>query len=164
MTSYFVHCNHLCIVFELLSCSLYDLIKRSKSLSLPLIRKFAYQLLNSLYFLSIEGTDVIHSDLKPENILLRDSNRSGIKIIDFGSSCRSREQIFTYIQSRFYRAPEIILGMEYSHSIDMWSLGCILVELHTGDPLFPGENEIDQVNINNIILFFYYFIYFLYYF
>jgi serine/threonine protein kinase len=53
--------------------------------------------------------------------------------------------VYTYIQSRFYRAPEVILGLPYSTAIDMWSLGCIVAELHTGYPLFPGENENEQL-------------------
>jgi dual specificity tyrosine-phosphorylation-regulated kinase 1 len=147
MTDHFEHRKHLCLVFELLSFNLYDLIKKSKSLSLNLIRKISYQLLNSLHFLSPAGVDIIHSDLKPENILLRDPNRSGVKIIDFGSSCRRSEQIFTYIQSRFYRAPEILLGLDYDQSIDMWSIGCILMELHSGIPLFPGADSPDQMRL-----------------
>lgn len=71
--------------------------------------------------------------------MLRHPNRSIIKVIDFGSSCLSTERVYTYIQSRFYRAPEIILGMQYGTAIDMWSFGCILAELYTGYPLFPGE-------------------------
>jgi dual specificity tyrosine-phosphorylation-regulated kinase 2/3/4 len=62
-------------------------------------------------------------------------------VIDFGSSCFYNERIYTYIQSRFYRAPEIILGIPYTTGIDMWSFGCIMAELYTGYPLFPGENE-----------------------
>ena len=53
--------------------------------------------------------------------------------------------VYTYIQSRFYRAPEVILGLPYTTAIDMWSLGCIVAELHTGYPLFPGENEVEQL-------------------
>jgi len=53
--------------------------------------------------------------------------------------------VYTYIQSRFYRAPEVILGLPYTTAIDMWSLGCIIAELHTGYPLFPGENEVEQL-------------------
>jgi dual specificity tyrosine-phosphorylation-regulated kinase 2/3/4 len=87
----------------------------------------------------------VHCDLKPENILLRNKNKSGIKVIDFGSSCFENEKIYTYIQSRFYRAPEIILGLSYSMAIDMWSLGCIICELYTGYPIFPGENEAEQI-------------------
>lgn len=85
------------------------------------------------------------SDLKPENILLKQSNRSGIKVIDFGSSCFEEERVYTYIQSRFYRAPEVILGLSYGLPIDMWSFGCILAELYTGYPLFPGEDEAEQL-------------------
>jgi dual specificity tyrosine-phosphorylation-regulated kinase 2/3/4 len=91
--------------------------------------------------------DVIHCDLKPENILLKSPEKSGIKIIDFGSSCFSDERIYTYIQSRFYRAPEIILGIPYTTAIDMWSFGCILTELCTGIPIFPGESEHEQLSL-----------------
>ena len=66
-------------------------------------------------------------------------------MIDFGSSCLENEKVYTYIQSRFYRSPEVILGMSYNMAIDMWSLGCILAELYTGYPLFPGENEQEQL-------------------
>jgi dual specificity tyrosine-phosphorylation-regulated kinase 2/3/4 len=83
--------------------------------------------------------------LKPENILLNQENKSGIKIIDYGSSCFLGQRIYTYIQSRFYRAPEIILGIPYTMAIDMWSFGCIIAELYTGYPIFPGENEVDQL-------------------
>lgn len=73
------------------------------------------------------------------------SPRFIIKVIDFGSSCFEDERIYTYVQSRFYRSPEIILGIPYGCSIDMWSFGCILAELFTGYPLFPGENENEQL-------------------
>ena len=89
--------------------------------------------------------NIIHCDLKPENILLRHPKRSGVKIIDFGSSCKSNKRMYSYIQSRFYRAPEIILGLPYTAAIDIWSLGCILVEMHTGEPLFSGSDQIDQM-------------------
>lgn len=62
------------------------------------------------------------------------------------SLCLSCAQIYQYIQSRFYRSPEVLLGIPYDMAIDMWSLGCILVEMHTGEPLFSGANEIDQMN------------------
>lgn len=85
--------------------------------------------------------------MKPENILLKSQDKSGLKIIDFGSSCFSNQRIYTYIQSRFYRAPEIILGIPYTTAIDMWSMGCILVELYTGIPIFPGESEHEQLSL-----------------
>ncbi|KAI8322821.1 kinase-like protein [Martensiomyces pterosporus] len=69
-----------------------------------------------------------------------------IKVIDLGSSCFETERVYTYIQSRFYRAPEVILGLPYGTGIDMWSLGCIAAELLTGYPLFPGENEREQLS------------------
>ena len=97
----------------------------------------------SLEFLRKQN--IIHCDLKPENILLKEYNKSGIKMIDFGSSCFQDETIYTYIQSRYYRAPEITLGISYGHYIDTWSIGCILAELFTGVPVFPGENEFEQM-------------------
>jgi dual specificity tyrosine-phosphorylation-regulated kinase 2/3/4 len=97
-------------------------------------------------------------------VLLRHPAKSAIKVIDFGSSCLEHEKskgikyrrlrlclmmtplVYTYIQSRFYRSPEVILGMNYHMAIDMWSLGCILAELKTGFPIFPGENEQEQLS------------------
>lgn len=139
---YFRH--HLCISFPLLSIDLYAFVKSNnfQGVSLGLIRRFAIQLLTALRFLRMQR--IVHCDLKPENILLKQSNKSGIKVIDFGSSCLENERVYTYIQSRFYRAPEVILGCAYSHPIDIWSFGCILAELLTGYPLFPGENEAEQ--------------------
>ena len=61
-----------------------------------------------------------------------------VQVIDFGSSCFEGEQVYSYIQSRFYRSPEVMLGLGYGTAIDMWSLACILAELYTGYPLFPG--------------------------
>ncbi|GBG34687.1 Protein kinase, putative [Hondaea fermentalgiana] len=143
----FLHHNHQCLVFEMLSFNLYDLLRNTQfeGVSLNLIRKFARQILKALHFLAREDVDVIHCDLKPENILLRHPKRSAIKVIDFGSSCKSDRQMYQYIQSRFYRSPEVILGRPYSVAIDMWSLGCILVEMHTGEPLFSGTDEHDQM-------------------
>jgi len=137
--------NHVCIVFELMSLNLYDFLKKNKfrGFSLNVIRKFAIQALYALKFLSQHK--IIHCDLKPENILLKHPNKTGIKLIDFGSSCFESEKLYTYIQSRFYRAPEIILGIHYSTQIDMWSFGCLLYELYTGQPIFPGESEHDQL-------------------
>jgi len=137
--------DHLCFSFELLAANLYDFLKINDfaGLSGSLIRKFAIQLVIALRFL--KGNHIIHCDLKPENILLKTSSRSAIKVIDFGSACLDTERIYTYIQSRFYRAPEIVLGLPYSAAIDMWSLGCILAELHLGYPLFPGESEQEQL-------------------
>ncbi|KAF9434239.1 hypothetical protein BGZ76_008349 [Entomortierella beljakovae] len=145
MTDNFYFRNHLCIATELLSINLYEFIKSNsfQGFSLGLIKRFCTQLLQSLDLLSKHN--VVHCDLKPENVLLKHPTKSSIKVIDFGSSCLENEKVYTYIQSRFYRSPEVILGMSYNMSIDMWSLGCILAELYTGYPLFPGENEQEQL-------------------
>lgn len=145
LRNYFVFRKHVCIAFELMSLNLYDFIKGNqfRGFSLGLVKRFAVQLLKCLQLL--QKTQIIHCDLKPENILLKQAHRSGIKVIDFGSSCYEDETVYTYIQSRFYRAPEIILGMPYGRPIDMWSFGCILAELYCGYPLFPGESEHEQL-------------------
>lgn len=145
MFDHFTFRNHICITFELLNMNLYELIKKNKfqGFSLQLVRKFAHSLLQCLD--ALHRNKIIHCDLKPENVLLKHQGRSGIKVIDFGSSCYEHQRVYTYIQSRFYRAPEVILGARYGLAIDMWSLGCILAELYTGYPLLPGEDENDQL-------------------
>jgi dual specificity tyrosine-phosphorylation-regulated kinase 2/3/4 len=144
-TQSFYFRGHLCISTELLGMNLYEFIKayEFKGFPLPLIRRFTKQMLSSLILL--KSKRVIHCDLKPENILLAHPMHSEIKVIDFGSSCFENEKVYTYIQSRFYRSPEVILGMSYGIPIDMWSVGCILAELLTGYPIFPGENEQEQL-------------------
>ncbi|ORZ02987.1 kinase-like domain-containing protein [Syncephalastrum racemosum] len=145
MTDYFYFRNHLCVAFECLSINLYEFIKSNhfQGFSLSLIRRFTIQMLQSLCLL--HDHRVIHCDLKPENIMLKHPAKSTLKVIDFGSSCLENERVYTYIQSRFYRAPEVIMGMSYGLPIDMWSLGCILAELYTGMPIFPGESEQEQL-------------------
>jgi dual specificity tyrosine-phosphorylation-regulated kinase 1 len=139
--------NHECLVFEMLSSNLYTLLEQVQfhGFSLPLVRKFSEALLRSLAFLARSDVRVIHTDMKPENICIRNPKRSAIKLIDFGSSCTEGQQLFSYIQSRYYRSPEVLLGCGYTVAIDVWSLACVLVEMHSGTPLFSGENHIDQV-------------------
>ncbi|KAF9568019.1 kinase-like protein [Agrocybe pediades] len=141
----FIHRSHLCLVFELLSSNLYELIKQNQfqGLSTQLVKVFMAQLLDALTVL--KEARLIHCDLKPENILLKSLQSPQIKVIDFGSACHERQTVYTYIQSRFYRSPEVLLGMSYTASIDMWSLGCIAVELFLGLPLFPGTSEYNQL-------------------
>ncbi|KAJ7902097.1 kinase-like domain-containing protein [Mycena olivaceomarginata] len=141
----FIHRQHLCLVFELLSSNLYELIKQNQfqGLSTQLVKVFMAQLLDALTVL--KDARLIHCDLKPENILLKSLQSPQIKVIDFGSACHERQTVYTYIQSRFYRSPEVLLGMSYTASIDMWSLGCIAVELFLGLPLFPGTSEYNQL-------------------
>jgi len=147
LLTHFIYRNHQCLVFEMLSLNLYELLKNTQfgGVSLNLIRKFAKQILRALCFLAQPDVDIIHCDLKPENILLRHPKRSGVKVIDFGSSCKSNKRMYSYIQSRFYRSPEVMLGLPYTVAIDMWSLGCILAEMHTGEPLFSGSDQFDQM-------------------
>ncbi|KDO30065.1 CMGC/DYRK/DYRK1 protein kinase [Saprolegnia parasitica CBS 223.65] len=146
MLDKFVHKGHHCLVFELLSYNLFQLLQSTKyaGIGLKLLRKFMKQVLESLRYLA--DSSIIHCDLKPENIVLVNQSKSQVKLIDFGSSCRVGKEIFQYLQSRFYRAPEVILGLKYTAAIDMWSLGCILVEMHSGSPLFDGANVMDQLH------------------
>ncbi|KAI9027248.1 kinase-like domain-containing protein [Phycomyces nitens] len=142
----FKHKGHLCLIFELLSISLYDLLQQNSFKGLPMdtIRHICAQLLDTLCVL--RQAKVIHCDLKPENILLKRLHDPDIKVIDFGSSCLEKDQMYTYIQSRFYRSPEVLLGLKYTVAIDMWSFGCVMGELFLGLPLFPGNSEYDQVS------------------
>ncbi|KDO24764.1 CMGC/DYRK/DYRK2 protein kinase [Saprolegnia parasitica CBS 223.65] len=137
--------NHLCMSFELLSLNLYEHLRLEQFRGLPvlLIKKMAVEMLHALSFLKTQH--IVHCDLKPENILLKKPKSHLVALIDFGSSCFEHATFFTYIQSRFYRAPEVILGLPYGHPIDMWSFGCIIGELFTGYPIFPGENEAEQL-------------------
>ena len=146
MMDHFVHRSHLCICFEVLNINLYELLRQNnfRGLSMSLVRVFLRQLLGSLSVL--RGANVIHCDLKPENILIKSLDTGEIKLIDFGSACFQNRTVYQYIQSRFYRAPEVILGIPYGQPIDMWSFGCIVAELYTGLPLFPGENETEQLD------------------
>ncbi|KAK7472731.1 dual specificity protein kinase yak1 [Stygiomarasmius scandens] len=141
----FIHRNHLCLVFELLSSNLYELIKQNQfqGLSTQLVKVFMAQLLDAMTVL--KEARLIHCDLKPENILLKTLQSPQIKVIDFGSACHERQTVYTYIQSRFYRSPEVLLGLSYTAAIDVWSLGCIAVELFLGLPLFPGTSEYNQL-------------------
>ncbi len=143
---YFHFRGHICLVFELLGQNLYEIIQLNdfNGLNLPLIRYYAMDLLFSLLFL--RRVKVIHCDLKPENILIVPNKKNKVKIIDFGSSCFQYEIMYSYIQSRFYRAPEVILDLGYNYEIDIWSLGCILSELYAGSPIFSGLDEMEQIN------------------
>eukprot|EP00574_Skeletonema_japonicum_P000293 CAMPEP_0201739184 /NCGR_PEP_ID=MMETSP0593-20130828/45645_1 /ASSEMBLY_ACC=CAM_ASM_000672 /TAXON_ID=267983 /ORGANISM="Skeletonema japonicum, Strain CCMP2506" /LENGTH=526 /DNA_ID=CAMNT_0048233437 /DNA_START=144 /DNA_END=1724 /DNA_ORIENTATION=+ len=148
MLDTFMHRDHQCIVFEPLTITLYQLLETTKfrGLQLEMVRSVAQQLLQALAYLARPDVDIIHCDLKPENVMLGNLECNDVKLIDFGSACKSNEQSHTYIQSRFYRSPEVILGLPYSVAIDMWSLGCMLVELYTGEQLFAGlKDELDML-------------------
>ena len=142
---YFIFRNHICIVFPLLGMSIYSYLSKIKTEGIPMrqIRNYSEQIIKSL--ITLESLSIIHCDIKPENLLFTNNSFTQLKLIDFGSSCLSYERMHTYIQSRYYRAPEILLGLEYNHDIDMWSLGCIIAEMRTGKVLFSGECEDDQL-------------------
>eukprot|EP00702_Spironucleus_salmonicida_P003260 EST44551.1 Kinase, CMGC DYRK [Spironucleus salmonicida] len=135
--------SHIYFVTEILECDLYALLCKNnlQGLHISQIKKFAQQSLKCIKFSNELG--IIHADIKPENILI--SKNGDIQIIDWGSGAFVGQTIYTYIQSRYYRAPEVILGLPYSTPIDVWSLGCVLCELLTGQPIFPGEDENDQL-------------------
>lgn len=144
--------SHMCIITELLSTNLYSMLELTnfQGFGYDLLRYITKQILTGLQF--IHDANIIHCDIKPENIMIKlppspNHNWFQIKIIDFGSSCFVNETSFTYIQSRYYRAPEVLLGTSYDQKIDIWSLGCLVVELFTGVPLLPGKNEYDQLGL-----------------
>jgi dual specificity tyrosine-phosphorylation-regulated kinase 2/3/4 len=138
----FVFRDHLCIVFELLSINLYDFLKKNhfQGISTGLARRITTQVLIALKHSHSLG--IVHCDIKPENIVFKQENKSGVKLIDFGSAWAKGERL-SYIQSRFYRAPEVLIEANWDKSIDIWSLGCMVVEMITGWPIFVGDNEID---------------------
>ena len=144
--------GHYCLVFESLGPSLFDFLQSHDFRAFPMfcIQDFAVQLLESLQFLHSFG--LIHTDLKIENILLltdkevtyrsqRIPESTRIKLIDFGGSCYDYDKKSSIVNTRQYRAPEVILGVGWSMPSDMWSLGCILGELYLGELLFPTHNN-----------------------
>lgn len=138
----FLFRNHYCFVFELLGKNIYYDLKESGYKGFDLQTKvmpLTFQMIEGLCYL--KHCQVVHCDLKPENIMYADSRRKDLKIIDFGSSCSTGMNTFTYVQSRFYRAPEVVLGIHYDNQVDMWSLGCIVAEMLCGRPLFPAQDE-----------------------
>eukprot|EP00330_Aristerostoma_sp_ATCC50986_P000804 CAMPEP_0114578878 /NCGR_PEP_ID=MMETSP0125-20121206/3360_1 /TAXON_ID=485358 ORGANISM="Aristerostoma sp., Strain ATCC 50986" /NCGR_SAMPLE_ID=MMETSP0125 /ASSEMBLY_ACC=CAM_ASM_000245 /LENGTH=304 /DNA_ID=CAMNT_0001769273 /DNA_START=808 /DNA_END=1719 /DNA_ORIENTATION=+ len=121
---YFYHKEHLFILTELLKENLYEFYKLTKEtdpepyFTIPRIQKITRQVLLALDY--IHGLHLIHCDLKPENILMKDYENADIKVIDFGSSCFVHDHLSSYVQSRSYRAPEVIIGCKYDYKIDMW--------------------------------------------
>jgi serine/threonine protein kinase len=79
-------------------------------------------------------------------VVASSTKRVSLRRLQFDFILHACLTVYTYIQSRFYRSPEVILGMNYHMAIDIWSLGCILAELYTGFPIFPGENEQEQLS------------------
>jgi len=163
--------GHFSLVFECLGRSLYDFLKRHDYRPFPLycVRDFATQLLDALDFL--HGFSLIHTDLKPENVLLitneevvyygpssasprqRLNKATGqwvpastkIKVIDFGGATYDHEKKSSIVNTRQYRAPEVILGLGWSMPSDLWSLGCIIAELYLGELLFATHDNIEHL-------------------
>lgn len=146
MLEYFNWKDSICIVFEILHQTLYQLLKETdfQGIHLSHVKVLAWQIIMALKFLSVPQLGIIHCDLKPENIMIASKQRAGVKIIDFGSSCKKIRK-YRYVQSRYYRAPEVLLGLSYSSPIDMWSAGCVFAELLVGKPIFPGTTESNQL-------------------
>lgn len=140
---YFYHKEHLFIVTELLKDNLYEYYKFNREkesepyFTLGRLQKITKQILIALKY--VHSLKLIHCDLKPENIMIKSYSRSEVKVIDFGSSCYIHDHLSSYVQSRSYRAPEVIIGCKYDYKIDIWSLGCILAELWTGSVLFQND-------------------------
>ncbi|KAI1454357.1 kinase-like protein [Annulohypoxylon moriforme] len=144
---YFEHKGHLCLAFENLSLNLREVLRKfgnNIGINLSATRAYAHQIFVSLAHL--RRCSIIHADLKPDNILVNE-NRNILKICDLGTAidrsdaATANNEITPYLVSRFYRAPEIILGMPYDYAVDMWSIGCTLYELYTGKILFTGDSN-----------------------
>lgn len=139
---YFEHKGHLCMVFENLGMNLRELVNkkgRDTGLNLTAIRVYAQQIFLGLSL--FRKCNILHADLKPDNLLVNE-NYNVLKVCDLGSASPTTEnEITPYLVSRFYRAPEIILGIPYDHAIDVWSIGCTLFEIATGKILFTGRNN-----------------------
>lgn len=139
--------GHLCMVFENLSMNLREVLRKfgnNVGINLGATRTYAYQIFVALAHM--RKCDIIHADLKPDNILVNE-NRNVLKICDLGTAIDRSDaatvhtEVTPYLVSRFYRAPEIILGIPYDYAVDMWSIGCTLYELYTGKILFTGNSN-----------------------
>ncbi|KAJ2227977.1 serine threonine protein kinase CMGC group [Coemansia sp. RSA 485] len=166
----FDHRNHVCMVFDLLGPSVFDFLKENefRPFSLHHVQLFAEQLLRSVAFL--HSLNLVHTDLKPENILLESgeydlvpfgSNHNvktrmlkstKIRLIDFGSATFNNEYHSQVVSTRHYRAPEIILNLGWSFPCDMWSIGCIILELLTGEALFQTHDNNEHLAMMEIVV------------
>lgn len=136
------------IVLDFMETDLHQIIYSKNELTDEHIQYFVYQVLRGLKF--IHSANVIHRDLKPSNLLL--NGNCDLKICDFGLARGVKEdvdyELTEYVVTRWYRAPEVMCScQEYDHKIDVWSVGCILAELHGRKPLFPGDDYIKQMNL-----------------
>ncbi|KAK3132646.1 hypothetical protein QOZ80_6AG0525620 [Eleusine coracana subsp. coracana] len=168
--NWFDYRSHICIVCEKLGPSLYDFLRKTGYHPFPvdLVRQIGEQLLESVAFM--HHLQLIHTDLKPENILLVSSDyvklpdpkdgsfsrklpkSSAIKLIDFGSTAYYHQDRSYIVSTRHYRAPEVILGHGWSYPCDMWSIGCILVELCSGETLFQTHENLEHLAMMERVL------------
>ncbi|XP_050666834.1 probable serine/threonine-protein kinase dyrk2 isoform X2 [Leptidea sinapis] len=172
MLDWFEYHGHMCIAFEMLGQSVFDFLKDNNYQPYPLeqVRHIAYQLIHSVLFL--HDNKLTHTDLKPENILFVDSDyelvsvyssskkkhelrrvkRSDVRLIDFGSATFDHEHHSTIVSTRHYRAPEVILELGWSQPCDVWSIGCIMFELHLGITLFQTHDNREHLAMMERIL------------
>ncbi|CAF0929432.1 unnamed protein product [Adineta ricciae] len=148
LLSHFNHRNHLCLVFEPLSMNLREVLKKygkDVGLSIKAVRSYTLQLMLALKHM--KKCNILHADIKPDNILVNDT-KLALKLCDFGSASYASDcEITPYLVSRFYRAPEIILGMRYDFSIDLWSVAVTIYELYTGRVMFPGKSNNEMLKL-----------------
>lgn len=159
LLSAFDYHAHVCMVFEKLGPSLYEQLRRNRFRPFPLdqVRDYAFQLLESINF--VHSLTLIHTDLKPENILIAEAaataatrRLNAIKLIDFGSATFDSHHHSSVISTRHYRAPEVILGLGWTYPCDLWSIGCILVELYTGQALFQTHENLEHLAMMSCVL------------
>uniref|UniRef100_A0A8C4Z691 Serine/threonine-protein kinase PRP4 homolog n=1 Tax=Gadus morhua TaxID=8049 RepID=A0A8C4Z691_GADMO len=145
---HFYHKQHLCLCFEPLSMNLREVLKKygkDVGLHIKAVRSYSQQLFLALKLL--KRCNILHADIKPDNILVNES-KTILKLCDFGSASHVADNDITpYLVSRFYRAPEIIIGKPYDYGIDMWSVGCTLYELYTGKILLPGSSNNHMIKL-----------------
>ncbi|KAI5073718.1 hypothetical protein GOP47_0011731 [Adiantum capillus-veneris] len=138
--------NDVYIVYELMDTDLHQIIRSNQPLTDDHCQYFLYQLLRGLKY--VHSANVLHRDLKPSNLLL--NANCDLKIIDFGLARTTSETDFMteYVVTRWYRAPELLLNCsEYTAAIDVWSVGCIFMEILKREPLFPGRDYVQQLNL-----------------
>lgn len=150
MKKFFYHREHLIIVTELLRQNLFEFGKfiidnnEEPYFTRQRLCYITRQCLVALNF--VHSLGLVHSDVKPENILLASYSRAKVKLIDFGSSCYLTDRQSSYIQSRSYRAPEVVLGLPYDGKIDIWSLGCVVAEMYTGEVTFQNDSIVSMLS------------------
>ncbi len=139
--------HKLNIVFEFVQKTvLEDIETNPHGLKTSLIKSYIYQLCKALHYL--HSRKIIHRDVKPENLLV--DRKQTLKLCDFGFArpLDKRDVFLTnYVATRWYRSPELLLGGSYSFPVDMWAVGCIMGELIDGQPMFPGDNLLDQISL-----------------